>query len=60
MKTRIKAIACALYFGILPWQWYENEKHYQCSYLRHLVLNIGYALKWMFFLESRTTNLKKE
>jgi hypothetical protein len=55
MKRRIKAIACALWFGILPWQCYELECHYKgMSYLNHLLLNLGLALKWMLFLESRS------
>lgn len=49
---RFRAIICALYYGILPWWLYEEEKHYKSSYFIHLISNIGYACKWLFFLES--------
>lgn len=51
---RIKAIACALWFGLLPWQLYEKKKHYECSYLQHLWLNIKYACRWLFFKETES------
>lgn len=52
MRVRVKAIVCALYYGILPWWMYENKKHFEGSYLHHLFINIGYAAMWLFFMET--------
>jgi hypothetical protein len=54
MKTRIKAIACALWFGILPWWMYEEKRHYDCSYAHHLWINIKYAVRWILFIENES------
>ena len=43
---RRRAIGCALYYGIMPWWVYEDESHYDCGYVRHLLLNLGYAARW--------------
>lgn len=48
---RIKAILSALYHGIMPYWVYEKQKHYECSYLRHLWINIQYAFRWATFRE---------
>jgi hypothetical protein len=50
---RFFAIVWALWFGIWPWQFYEDECHYkEWGYWYHLLMNIGYALKWLLFLET--------
>lgn len=48
---RIRAIFYALKFGILPYWLYEENKHYRCSYLQHLIINLKYALRWLSFQE---------
>lgn len=49
---RIKAIYCALKFGILPYWCYEQKRHYKCSYIQHLLINTKYAFRWFTFRES--------
>jgi hypothetical protein len=45
---RARAIACALWFGLLPWRFYEDECHYApMGYLGHLWLNLTYAACWL-------------
>jgi hypothetical protein len=51
---RLRAIIYAFWYGILPWWMYEEKRHYECSYLAHLWLNITYAMRWLFFLESES------
>jgi hypothetical protein len=51
---RIRAIIYALWFGLLPWQLYEKKKHYECSYLHHLWINIKYATRWLFYKETES------
>ena len=51
--VRGTAIRLAFYYGLMPWQVYEEKKHYQGSYLKHALMNIGYGLKWLCFLESK-------
>ena len=48
---RLRAIYMALYHGILPYWCYEKEKHYKCSYWRHLLINLRYAFRWAAFIE---------
>lgn len=36
-----------MYYSVLPWWVYEEEKHYRCSYLYHLWINIQMAWRWM-------------
>lgn len=48
---RIRAIYKALYHGIMPYWIYEKEKHYSCTYLQHLLINITYALRWLMLQE---------
>jgi hypothetical protein len=48
---RPKAILKALYHGILPYWFYEKERHYGCSYWQHLWINIQYAFRWATFRE---------
>lgn len=51
---RLRAIACALRFGLLPWRLYERECHYEgMSYLAHLGMNLAVAWRW---LTGRETN----
>lgn len=54
MKQRLKAIACCLKFGLLPWWAYEKAPHYNCSYWQHLLINMGYASRWLTFQEDET------
>lgn len=49
---RMRAIFCALYFGILPYWCYEKTRHYQCSYWQHLMINLKYAWRWLSFTET--------
>jgi hypothetical protein len=52
-NIRINAIACALWYSILPWGLYEKECHYkEMSYWRHLTLNLQYAWRWLTFSET--------
>lgn len=51
---RLKAIYKALYHGILPYWIYEKQKHYQCSYWQHLLINIRYAFVWLTFQEDQS------
>jgi len=44
--VRLRAILCALWFGIIPWWVYEEERHYPEPYLEHLWLNLVYAAHW--------------
>ena len=45
MRTR--AVLKALYHGLLPYWCYEKVRHYECSYLQHLVVNLKYAFRWI-------------
>lgn len=49
---RIRAIYYCLKFGVLPWWCYERRRHYTCSYLDHLALNLRYAWRWITFQET--------
>jgi hypothetical protein len=51
---RIRAVYKSLYHGILPHWMYEKQRHYNCSYLYHLWINIKYALRWMTFKEDQS------
>ncbi len=45
---RLRAIACALFYGIAPWQVYEKTCHYEgMSYWAHLRMNLGVAWRWL-------------
>jgi hypothetical protein len=48
---RLRAIACALFFGIAPSRVYERERHYDCSYWTHLWMNLALALRWATWRE---------
>jgi hypothetical protein len=50
--VRLRAVACALFYGIAPSRLYEQEPHYDCSYLAHLRLNLSYAARWITFNET--------
>jgi hypothetical protein len=51
--VRLRAISCALWYGVLPWQIYEDECHYvPMSYLAHLWMNLGHAFRWVAFRET--------
>jgi hypothetical protein len=62
---RIRAIYKCVVHGLLPYWMYEKQKHYTCSYLEHLAINIKYAWRWATFSETesdinfeKTTNIK--
>lgn len=45
---RRRAIACALFYGICPWRFYERSCHYApMGYWRHLGMNLAYAWTWL-------------
>jgi hypothetical protein len=48
---RARAIAFALFYGIAPWQAYEDQRHYDCSYLEHARMNLALAGRWLTFRE---------
>jgi hypothetical protein len=48
---RANAIYSCLKYGLLPWWMYEDVKHYECSYISHLWLNIQYMCRWLTFQE---------
>ncbi len=47
LDIRVRAIWSCLYFGLLPWQFYEPRCHYRRGYFRHAWLNIEQAWKWI-------------
>lgn len=49
--VRLRAILYCLKFGLLPWWAYEATRHYNCSYWQHLLINAGYAWRWLSFQE---------
>jgi hypothetical protein len=49
---RLRAIFCSLWFGILPWKFYEDSCHYEGgSYIGHLRLNLETAVMWATWRE---------
>jgi hypothetical protein len=48
---RIRAIFCALWFGIMPYWVYERHCHYRRGYWKHLKLNLETAMLWILFRE---------
>lgn len=49
---RLRAIASALWFGILPWWLYESKCHYQgMAYRAHLWMNLKMTARWASFRE---------
>lgn len=51
-RVRLKAIWYCIYFSVLPWWMYEKEKHYRCSYLYHLWINLSMIIRWITFTET--------
>lgn len=51
---RIRTVYKALYHGIFPYWCYEKTKHYDCSYLTHLWINLTYAWRWLTFNEDES------
>jgi hypothetical protein len=49
--VRAKAILKAIYHGLMPYGVYEQKRHYKCSYLQHLWINICYGWRWATFRE---------
>lgn len=49
---RLRAICCALKYGLLPSRLYEEHPHHGLSYLGHLRLNLAYAWRWLTLRES--------
>ncbi len=51
--NRIRAICCCLFYGLSPWQLYEEECHYRpWGYWRHLRENLAYGVRWLLFVET--------
>jgi hypothetical protein len=47
-RFKVRAIRACLWYGFLPWQWYEKTCHYKgMNYFSHLGMNLGMAWKWM-------------
>lgn len=50
---RIRAIACALFYGLVPSRLYERTPHYApLTYMQHLGMNIAYAFRWLSLRET--------
>lgn len=49
---RLRAIFCALYFGLMPSWVYEKEPHYPGSYFNHMRLNLEMVFIWGLFKET--------
>lgn len=50
---RPRAIASCLFYGLAPWQLYEDECHYApWGYWRHLWENVVYGVRWLTFRET--------
>lgn len=49
---RIQAVACALFYGIVPSRVYETESHYPFTYTEHLQVNLGIAWRWATWNET--------
>ena len=47
LDTRARAIFCCIWFGTMPWQLYEHEKHYEHNYWSHVKLN--WSMIWTWF-----------
>jgi len=52
MKPRLRLVAEALWYGLLPWRVYERECHYACSYWRHAAVNVALAWRWATWTET--------
>jgi len=50
--TRMRAIWCCIWFGLMPWQVYQPICHYRSGYWRHAWLNVRQAWVWITFAES--------
>ncbi len=50
---RVRAIACAAFYGLAPYWLYEDSPHYApMSYLAHLWMNVAYGFRWLTFRET--------
>lgn len=50
---RLRAVACAIFYGLAPYWLYEDAPHYApMGYLAHLAMNIGLASRWFTFRET--------
>jgi hypothetical protein len=50
---RVRAIACAVFYGVVPYWLYEDQPHYApMGYLTHLRMNLAYCLRWLTFRET--------
>jgi hypothetical protein len=53
VSMRLRAIGCALFYGVAPWWLYEDQPHYErWSYWRHLGINLCVATRWLTGRES--------
>lgn len=49
---RLRAILCALFYGIAPSRCYEPTCHYEgMSYAAHLGMNLALAWRWLTWSE---------
>jgi hypothetical protein len=46
-RIRVRAIAAALWFGVMPHRVYEREFHCPYGYRSHLVTNLEIAWRWL-------------
>jgi hypothetical protein len=53
--TRLRAIFCCLWFGILPSWVYEPVCHYRRGYFRHCKLNLQQVWVWLSFSEKASS-----
>jgi len=49
---RHRVIVEALFYGLLPSRLYERERHYDCSYAAHAVMNVALAWRWATWSET--------
>lgn len=50
---RLRAICCALSYGLRPWWLYERSSHYApLTYGQHLRMNLGVIWRWATFRET--------
>lgn len=48
LYVRLRAIGYCLWFGLLPWQVYEDTCHYEgMTYKGHALMNVKIMLRWL-------------
>jgi hypothetical protein len=48
---RLRAIACCLFYGVVPSRFYERVPHHGASYWSHLWMNLATAWRWATWRE---------